>query len=729
MNKSKCFVLVLLTALSCSLLNACSFAEKVINFAVNEHPVCKADFEAVEDYWSGCNNEVNVSDDKSDLNLVLSCDNGEFIMSSSLADNLNLSVLDSEQNSVCSYNIKNSLQLSFYSFSSSQDERIFGLANDEKNMTYIAELEESGIRSYLEVEDDCTYTDIMSTSNGFIISGSQALKVFDSELQLRSYYCSEGEILGVTVFEKSIFVVEKTADSVCIRKLDKNGCKVRSEWNLPVEQFSKFHYYDSVALYAKDESVIYVSTTDAIFQLDLSKRTSKTIVNVGDYGLENSPFIIYADETMIKALVYYYDVIRGKYVDCIAFFEPGTLEQNKTVITAAMLADNNYGEYFQYINRNNADFYICIDQFTELNAVDYAELLSNDSFDLLLFDGNNAKNLVDGDFLLNLSVYSSNSKNVYYDYYEYDIHAYFYNSDLWNKGFDLKGLSGDELAPELFANQTQKMLAKEYANVICNNYHNSGEISQDIISDYIDLCLHYSSSYFEEQPIHNEIKNGSFIYLNSEIHSIAEFYSVFCYFDGSVGIANPWGYDATVLIPKCYIGIASESENKDDCLKILEVFRSEEIQNSFELPVNSDCLAKKLDDFIADLDEETAGNVLTSYPLYSDGELQQVSGDIDAIIHAMEDGSHNEDMDSQKTKLPVGLRPLTDKKSLNKFGEFVFDCVRNGVERSTEDQELIEILVEEADSYISNGRCDADSDRAKEVLFSRVYMYAEQNWG
>ena len=376
-----------------------------------------------------------------------------------------------------------------------------------------------------------------------------------------------------------------------------------------------------------------------------------------------------------------------------------------------------------------------------LSDDEYAEIITNDSFDVLVYDDTIKNDLITNGYLRSLNELDIDldgvmedmrelmywNDNMYYIFPDYSVNMNVYNSNIWNDIVDDAELLSVTGAKELFANQDITMMAEQYCGILVNEYETSGSVSYQTIQEYLLLCSAYESDYYESDTMISSIFNGDFIYLSERINNIEQFYSVFCYFGGNIGFRGPLGFDAPVIIPHSYISVSSSTNKVEECKEILEFFLEVDIQNTFELPVNEASLRAAIDQFISGCTEENAEQYILDYPLYSDCDNTIISNEYTILAEAMQNGTHTEDMEGSMSSnnLPNGIRILVDEYELNLFGNLFYDAISSSNKTLYVDSELIQIMEEEATAYASNSE---NIDYRAEILYERVMLYINENW-
>lgn len=710
------------------LLGGCSKPKsESITLAVDKHPVCQIDYtdvmEKCQTSLEEMRNYFDVGEEFNDFSLAL--DGKTCFSFSQYANKLYIAVFDEDLSLVNELHIEFDKSLFFFDFAVNDHGKMVGLAYDNNGNISLCELEQNAIRSIQTVDSDNFFDSVDACGNDFILTGDSEIKIVDENLFEKGLHRAD-IIYGITFSDDKFFVLENNENGLELVTLNKTNCKVTNEYRLDFSDSDDYLNILSVSMISVDESTVLMSYNNAVYCLDLANKSSEVMLNSLDMGFDFL-YLTSFDGESIKALTSYQDLFSDEY-KVISTDIKLLNEADRTSINVAMLYDYDMKKYFQYINRNSDDFYISITDYTDsyLSDADYAELITNTDIDMMVFDDYFRDSLVNNDYLINLNDNGMNVDSQYYVYPSYSMHLYFYNPANSDGNNDIKQILDSDSHIEIFANQKNDMLAEEYSGVISQEYETTGKISTSTCKDFLSLYSSYDNSYFEEDTMINEIKNGSFLFLNTQINSLESLYSIYCYYNGSIGFCGPFGYSKPVAVPEFCIGITSTSSKVEMCKNIISILMSEDVQRAFDLPYDKKVMDEKIDNFISLLDEKKASSIVINNPLTSDADLVVFGKELTQIIDSMQDETLSvEDENYSINNLPKGLKVLTSQDELNAFSDFAEGIFGDYELSKYRYDELISIMDEEAKACCSNG---GDIDHSTDVLYERLKLYISENW-
>lgn len=719
------FIVVFSLVLFCSCSNDMT---KIINLADDKHPVCQieyADFmEMCQPYCEAVRAYFEIGEDFEDFHLAL--DGSKKFFYSQSANKLYIAVLDKDFVLIREFFIEANADMLFYDFAENESGKTVGLACDSNGITSFCELDGNAIRSIQTLDSETDFKFVVSDGNDFILSGDNVIRILDENLFEKGFYNAE-HISGLTFSSDNLFVLTETVDSLELVTLNKTNSKVICEYKLNLKNNEQYWGVNGASMLSVGESALLLSLDNAVYYLDLVNKSSEVMLNNLDMGYEFL-YLTGFDDGSVKAVTVCQDIYEDEYKYFLTDIEVSN-NTDKTPINIALLCSSDLERYFQHINRTSKDFYINIIDFTDddFTGVDYAELITDSDIDMMVFDDFFCDSLINNNYLINLNDYGMSFDSEYFVYPSYCLNLYFYNPVFYNGDADINQVLTSGSFVELFANQNFDMLAEEYFGIIFQEYMATGEVSIATINNYLSLCSLYDNYYFEEDTMVNEIRNGSFMFLNTEISNIESLYSVYCYYNGVIDFCAPFGYCNPVAVPEVCLGITSTSNNVEMCKEIISFLMSENVQMTFDLPYNENIMNEKIDSFVNLLDEEKALSIINENLILSDADAAVYDGELTQIVDSITNGTHSAEDDEHfsTNTLPHGVNVFLETDELISFSNFAKDVFANYETITHRPDELVSILIEEACAYISNG---VDIDYSTEILYGRVQIYISENW-
>ena len=657
---------------------------------------------------------------------------------------LYVKITDPDGNEIMSVNAEYNLDLSFHGFALIDNRQLLALVSDSSGNDLTAIIEQGLITDLYGVDLQYYVNDVISCEGGYLLATEHSIASYKKDGKSNKLYSTDNTICGIASKGRKLYTVERgltteprtdrtretlQLNHLTLKELDLPSLSVKRETVIDYysNNFEEFSYGDA-NLYVNDDQHLLLSTREGIFDVDIEKCEAETIVNTYDYGTEFASVII-SDNGLLKTMMYYTG-LDNKGVAAVSIINPS--EKTKKKISVCILGELYNERFFQYANRSGNGYYICLDKAVNgrFEVKDYLDVITNNTYDLFVFDGQLKAPLINGGYLLNLDN-SDLNKNVLNDglsslmeyciFPEYSVNAYLYNDNILDEA-SLKKLSYSDIdAKEIFAGQTVETIIDEYCGIILKEIEDNGSLSQETVLEMLNLCAKYRDDYYETGSAAYEIQSGNMIFNSLIISSIEELYSYYCYYPHCLGFCAPWGYDSLAVNPRYYVGISSSCSNVDDCIDILDLMLSDEVQSNMSFPVNGDSMFCQIDGFINSLNKEKAGKILSEYALFSDSEFDAYVEEINRIIGEMSNGTHNEVPEERPVS---GIDPLCDKDSLEEFRtkamEFVSD--NNTVYRF--DRTIYEILIEETNSFLSR---QDDADQTVKVICDRVNKHVSES--
>lgn len=732
-----CFLLTVLFVPGCS-------NSKSIAINSKEHPNCDVNFTELDRYYSKQRNDAISYIGSESITEVHTDDRGYDISAYYCLGKLCVNVIDSRGSEIISIKTEYSLDLVFEGFAITDDMKLIALASDSAGRGMIANLNQGMTTEFYGLDSQYS-EDIKSFDMGYCVISENDVVAFNKEGKSTNSYFSESTILGVSVKGKKLYLVENKPGSgaledqnsavayynqLLLKELELPSMKLKRETmlNCFFNSFSQFDHYWDVELFAEDDSKLLLSTQDGIFEVDMVEGKATAIVNTYDYGTYYPPEIV-SDKDYLKVRMFYSD-IDGNDKEAVSEIHPS--DKPKKKISVSILGELSYESFFQYVNRNTKEYYICLDKTINgrFEQKDYIDIITNRSYDLIVFDDDLKDALQQEEYLLNLNNLGIDKTCLtdglsdlmeYCVFSEYSVEAYLYNSAIWSQGTIDKKSYLDSDVKELFADQTVKTIVEEYYGIIQREIDNKGSLSQETVVDMLDICRKYNKDYYETESMTSEILKGSMVFNNVDIGSIEELYSYFCYYPYCLGVCAPWGYDSLPATPPCYIGICSSSANVTDCVEILNLLLSEEVQKNMNIPVNKNALIYRIDSFVETIDKEKASKIVSDYALYSDSEWAVIEEEINETVGEMMNGTH--EVDDTRKSAP-NIKPLCDKESLVEFRKLSSSLFSRNVVIYKSDKTVINILMEETNTYLCQ---QGDINESAKIISNRVNTYISES--
>lgn len=732
-----CFLLIFLFVPGCS-------KSKSIAVNAKAHPDCDVNFTDFDSYYSAQRNDA-ISHIGSDSITELHTDDRGYDISAYYGlGKLCVNVIDSQGKELISVKTEYNLDLVFDGFAITDNLNMIALASDSSGRGMIANLNQGMTTAFYGVNSQYSVDDIKSFDMGYCIISENDVVAINKEGKITNSYFSDSTILGVSVKGKKLYLVESkpgngvledqsSAVAYCqllLKELDLPSMKLKRETvlNCSFNSYPQFEHYWDVKLFAEDNSQVLLSTQDGIFEVDMAEGKATTIVNTYDYGTLYPPEIV-SDKGFLKVRMFFSD-IDGNEKEVVSEIRPS--DTPKKEISVNILGELSYESFFQYANRNTKEYYIRIDKTINgrFEQKDYIDIIANHSYDLIVFDDDLKDTLQEGNYLLNLNNLGIDKTGLndglsdlmeYCVFPEYSMEAYLYNSEIWSQGAIDKKSYLDSDAKEIFADQTAKTIVEEYYGIIQREIDTKGSLSQETVLDMLDMCRKYNKDYYETESMTSEIMKGSMVFNRVDIRSIEELYSYFCYYPHCLGLCVPWGYDYLPITSPCYIGICSSSKNVTDCVEILNLLLSEDVQKNMRIPVNKNALIYRIDNFVETIDKEKASKIIFDYALYSDSEWAVIEEEINETIAEITNGTHHVVDDNRKSA--SNIKPLCDRDSMVEFRKFSALLFSRNVAIYKSDKTIINILIEETNTYL--GR-KGDINETAKIICNRINTHVSE---
>ena len=735
---SGCLVFVLLFTPSCQ-------SKQCLAVYSNVHPESKVDFIDFEKYYQ--NQRLNAANYLGAENIMElhTYDRGYDISAYYIQSRLFVVITDCEGFEVTTVKTDSFINTMYIDFAFLDDCQIIAVALDSFGNTLIMNVTDNAITDYIGVESAEMISAIKSCKDGFILIGDHSISKYDSGFNLKNTFATDSVICGVAVFEDRIIVIESSYDKKQISNEDEYAycyvflCKVVNQSTLKTEKersicqytnnTAAYQHYKDVDVFAVDKDCILLSLREGIYEIDLVSGTTKPILNTFDYGAGSSSSIVFSGEKLMIQLSYF-DIFDDKYIDVIAFVTRS--ESAKEKIVAGVLGDVDCESLFQYINRSKSDIYICIDKIGKdsFASGDYVNIVSRNDFDLVVFNDELKKPLLQNGYLLNINSYGFNkevlSDNVsglmeYYVFPEYSVKTYFYNTNYW-KDDPVSYLHKDiSTAKEIYANQSVQMIINEYYGIIQKELDICGQVSEITIKSLLELCSQYNLDYYESEPLVLEIMSGNLVYNCVSVSCFEELYSIYCHYSQHLGYCAPLGYDTPAIIPSYYIGISVNSSQISNCICILNMLIDNDIQDHMSFPVNKDSINFQMNNLMNNFDKEYAATIISKYPLLSDSENSALSDYYDEIARSIINGTNGEDKIPEFQ--PYIVSPLIDEKSLLDYQGISLRFITSSSDLYYVNMDIINILYEETNAFLYG---TVDINQATAVLCDRINLYVAE---
>ncbi len=743
MHKALPIIAIITILLTCLFVPGCS-KDKRISITSKEHPDCDIRFTEYDKYYSNYRNDAISYIGSDVISEIHTQDSGYDISAYYGLGKLCVTVTDSERKEIISLKTAYTLALDFEGFAIMDDHKLVALASDSSGRGMIANLKQDKTTDFYGLDSSNVAWDIKSFDTGYVVISNHHVATFDKDGKSTGSYMTERVILGASTRGKKLYLVESGTrnavpeDSIkndsyynqlSLKEIELPLMKIKRETAIDYysNNIEQFEHYGDIELFADGDSKVLLSTSQGIYDIDIAKEQITTIVNTYDYGTY-CPTIIVSNNDILKAQLFYSDIDGN---DKESFIEIRPSDTPKKKISVSILGELSYESFFQYANRNTNDFYICLDKTVNgrLETRDYIDIISNHSYDLIVFDDGLEKSLINGDYLLNLNNLGINITDLndglsdlmeYYIFSEYSVKAYLYNNEVWSKEAIETMSYMESDTKELFADQTVKTIVGEYYGIIQNEIDTNGSLSQDTVLEMLSICTRYNKDYYETESMTSEILKGSMVFNNVDIDSVEELYSYYCYYPHILGFCAPWGYDFMPITPPCYIGICSSSTNINDCVAILNLLLSEDVQKNMSIPVNKNALNYQIDNLIGAINEEKALKILSDYALYSDSEWTAYEEEINKTIGEMMNGTRTE---VNQRESVMNVNPLYDKASLEEFRALstLFFSKNDIIFRF--DKTIFDLLIEETNSYLSR---QEDINQAAKKICNRINTHVSE---
>ena len=742
-HKVQTFALVICQVFIALFIPGCQ-RSKSITISSIDHPDCDISFTEYEQYYSDQRKDAVAFIGTDTVSEFHTADSGCDISAYYALGKLYVKITDPDGNEKMSVNAEYNLDLSFHGFALIDDRQLLALISDPSGNDMTAIIDQGLITDLYGVELQSYVNDVISCDGGYLLATENSIASFKADGKSDKLYSTDNTICGVASKGRKIYTVEskpstepqtgRPGDTMQLNKLklkelDLTSMSVKREIIIDYysNNFEELLYGDA-SLFVKDDKHLLLSTREGIFDVDIEKCEAKTIVNTYDYGTELPPYII-SDNGQLKTAMYYTGLDNQDAV-AVSIINPS--ENAKKKISVCILGELYNENIFQYANRSGAGYYICLDKAVNgrFAAKDYLDIITNKTYDLIVFDDQLKDPLISEGYLLNLDN-SSLNKDVINDglsglmdyciFPEYSVNAYLYNDKFLDED-SLKELSYMDLdAKEIFAGQTTETIVDEYCGIILKEIDDKGSLSGETVHEMLNLCSKYRDDYYETESAAYEIQSGNMVFNSLTVRSVEELYSYFCYYPHCLGFCAPWGYESLAVNPGYYVGVSSSSSNVDDCIKILDLLLSDEVQRKMSFPVNKDSMQSQIDGFVNSLDKEKAGKILAEYTLFSDSEFDAYIDEINRIIGEMSNGTHNATSEEEQVSV---IDPLCDKDSLEEFRTKAREFVADNNTLYRFDRTIYTILIEETNTYLSR---NGDADQTVKVICDRVNKHVSES--
>lgn len=742
MNDKIKVALIIICQLFALLSSAGCKNNRYINIPTNIHPNSNVDLVNCSQYYADKKREAcsYIGDD--DLFELHTSDRNQDISAYYKQNRLYVSVENPNGETDTVVKTTTGINIVYIDFAILNDYQLLALASDSMGNTLVINIKEGITSEYIGVVADGTISTIKSCDKGFLLIGDNSLILYDESMNVKNNYRSDSAILGATTIGDTLFTVEtdNVAQTESVQQKDfiysyQFRCKAIELATMKVNTESllcqhsnieaSYRHLGDADVMALDNERLLLSLYEGIYEVNIFDGDVGTILNTYDYGAISSACFISCDE-LLKIHLSYFDIIEEQCVDVISTVMRGEFE--KTRIVAGILGSVDCEELFQYVNRGKNDIYICLDKVGNdgFETTDYINMMTNESFDLLVFDDKLRDVLVQGDYLLDLNTSDLDkgklSKNTsglmdFYIFPNYSIKAYLYNTKYWNDDTS-KYLFDHDDANEIFANQTVRKIVDEYYGIIQQDIEENGQVSVNIVSDLLELCSQFNMDYYESQPLFFEIKDGKLIYNAVDVGSVEQLYSFYCNYPDCLGYCAPWGYDSIAINPDYYIGVSTGSSYINECVSVLDMLLEEEVQIHLSFPVNSNAQSIQVNSFVESLDKDSAGRIISEYPVLSDEEMKNLSQYYDEITRDMINGTHKENNDTEYEYYNVV--PLLDNNSLYEYRIMAMSFITDAHEIYGVNDAVLKILIEEVNSFLNESK---DADQAAEVICNRINLY------
>ena len=584
-----------------------------------------------------------------------------------------------------------------------------------------------------------SFIDLITYDNSIVVVEQNEITVYDENLNLQNELVSDERIGGCCIWDSNlVFVTEKENNTLGISELDYDDYSLKEIVNIKCNSNENNSvFFDdafSVGLYPCDKDNVYVFTRNAIIQVDLKAKSGTVVVNTKDFGCGYSlgSDLVCMDDDSLCIFSKVINSTNGTYDERIVKYTISDILLEKREIVAGMFVDYSY--FFQEYNRQHMDSYISL-VFPEEkcdNIQEYIDLI-NDEYDVDIWVLNNdyLNKMKQSNMLFDLEKLNIGTKDLYGNIFdlskeEEERYYIFPEYKLWYYVSTENQFSVvSSQSKGLFFNQSQESFPYVLYGIIDKDIRDNNVLSEEAISEYLEICSRYSTDYLDESEFAEEILSGN-VQFSSQI--VSSFEQQFIYSqllcDGLTYCA-PMGYDSAVAICDTYIAVNSSTTNISDCEEIINYCLSEEVQKNVSfIPINKVAVKEKGEEYFESLDFEQMLSSLQTYKPLSNNERELFNNNVQKFIEEINSTSCFYDVEM--------LNELLDKYGFGvEFNEKNIDICYEDLDEMLStidscvvyDRLLIEIVQEETYIFLKEHKNIAETTT---IICDRVNIYLSE---